>query len=83
MVLLDLFELLSHDPGERREVRLRTDVALDRHERAVEQLAPHRHQPRRELRAADVDGEDHVTGWVHGAANDIPGALKVESRACR
>ena len=77
VVLLDLVELLAHDPDERREVRLRTDVTLDRHERAVEQLAAHRHQPGRELRAADVDGEDHVTGWVHGRANDIPGSLKV------
>ena len=79
MVLLDLFELLAHDPDERGEVRLRTDVALDGHERAVEQFAAERHQPGRELRAADVDGEDHVTGWVHGASNDISEPLKVES----
>ena len=39
VVLLDLFELLAHDPDERCEVRLRTDVALDGHERAVEQFA--------------------------------------------
>ena len=79
VVLLDLLELLAHDPDERGEVRLRTDVALDRHERAVEQFAPQRHQPGRELRAADVDGEDHVTRWVHGARTISPSPLKVQS----
>ena len=72
VVFLDLLELLAHDPDERREVRLRTDIALDGHERAVEQFASEGHQPGRELRAADVDGEDHVTGWVHGARTISP-----------
>ena len=85
-MLLDLLELLAHDPDERREVRLRTDIALDGHERAVEQFAAQRHQSGRELRAADVDGEDHVTRWVHGARTISPkrsrftGSLPMKTR---
>ena len=83
VVLLDLLELLAHDPDERGEVRLRSDIGLDRHERAVEQFASQRHQPSRELRAADVDGEDHVTGWVHGARTISPSRSRFSQSSCR
>ena len=40
-------------------MRLRADVLVDEHDGAVEQLAARRDQPGGELRAADVDRQDH------------------------
>jgi hypothetical protein len=77
VVLLDLLELLAHDPHERCVVRLRPDIALDRHERTIQKFTAQRHESSRELGTADVDGEDHVTRWVHGARTISPVALKV------
>ena len=50
-------ELLLDDAGQRLEVGLRTDVLVDEHDGAVEQLAARRDQPGGELGAADVDGQ--------------------------
>ena len=63
-------ELLLDDPGERLEVGLGTDVLVDEHDGAVEQLAARRDQAGGELGAADVDGE-HDRRQLAGAARDL------------
>lgn len=59
-------ELFADDAGQRREVRLRADVGVDRHPGPVQHLATLGDEAGLELRAADVDGTDHTTRFVPG-----------------